>query len=106
MLISYNYSFVICSDPAVDELVTFPIDESKPAMTYSNKQLIAHEVELERIRRNTIVTHGASEEKTTSKKDQVQPVQPSVPNHLQKLNVKEVALKSKTVSDFFFIPYL
>lgn len=88
-------------DPNVDDIITFPSSQTKKALTYSNKQLIAHEIELEKMRRDNnrrgIPTADVSAPK--AKEANAKSVgDTNLPNHLQKLNFKELKPKTKKVS--------
>lgn len=72
-------------DPNIEEVMSFSITKSKKSLMYSAKQLISHEIELEKLRR--METHklrsgvGAMVEQ---RKECVNPV------HMQKLKPKSI----------------
>ncbi|KAF2884920.1 hypothetical protein ILUMI_21254 [Ignelater luminosus] len=91
-----NYIYTI--DPNIEEATLFPGSKHKRILSYFNKQLIAREIEVEKMRRTEIHKLGESSDKkmSTNKKDNAA----NVPNHLQKLKAKTVKPKGNSVSLF------
>lgn len=84
-------------DPNLEELAQFPTFKPKKVLTYANRQLIAREVELEKMRMvenekaKIVEGKSAKEVKKMEKKEQ------HVPNYLKKLEAKNLKPK-ETVS--------
>lgn len=98
-------------EPNVEELVVFDKKSSTLAkVSYPNRQLIAREIEMEKMRRLEAHTVGAftgnakSSEKVR-KEDKTSDAQPALPNHLQTLKFKELKsnLKAPKVSFSFCV---
>ncbi|XP_013395574.1 chromosome transmission fidelity protein 18 homolog [Lingula anatina] len=93
-----QYTYVL--DPSLDEVVHFTGLKPERQLTYAAKQLIAREIELEKMRRSEAVLERAE-------KQPVAPVtkksaNPAVPNHLQKLEAKPIReVEEKPAVDFF-----
>lgn len=94
---------VLFVEPNVDELVGFSSCQSKKTLPYFNKQLIAHEIDLEKMRRDNnkrgITCKSELKEKNKECEKQL------LPNHLQKLSVRDVQPKG-AVSTSLFLSYL
>lgn len=119
MICRYSYDV---SEPNIEELVSFDKSNTsrRKALSYSNKQLIAREIELEKLRRFESAKRLEAEE--TSKKNRSESTkdlektsrftrdfgtpkntdESQLPNHLQTLKVKTVKVQS-TVSLFYNI---
>lgn len=87
-------------DPDLEEISNFPGFKSKRNVTYANRQLIAREIELEKMR---IVEQQRNGNTNTDKKEKVDKEKPAstqqpqnVPNHMKKLQAKKV--RSEVVS--------
>ncbi|XP_050392503.1 chromosome transmission fidelity protein 18 homolog [Patella vulgata] len=99
----YNYSI----EPKVDEIIKFPGMKQHRQMTYAAKQLIAREIDLEKMRRYeakltpvvNIQVEKKSVENKTSKASSSSSDNPSLPNHLQTLQAKPLA-RDKVVNFF------
>ncbi|KAK4873767.1 hypothetical protein RN001_013127 [Aquatica leii] len=84
--------FIYVMDPNVEDIVSFPSVGMRRVLPYSIKQLIAREVELEKMR-------GIEKSKTDNSRTKKE----TVPNHLQHLKVNSVKPKvQKMVSKDFF----
>ncbi|XP_064109296.1 chromosome transmission fidelity protein 18 homolog [Macrobrachium nipponense] len=89
-----QYSFTL--DPNMEEIVRFPDLKPEKQLTYATRQLIAREIELEKVRRAELYftnqkTKEAEKMKAYAdekKKSSSDPVPVVVPNHLQKLKAK------------------
>ncbi|XP_033118482.1 chromosome transmission fidelity protein 18 homolog [Anneissia japonica] len=97
-----QYNYVL--DPNLEELVRFTGMPPSKQMTYAAKQLIAREIEVEKLRRSEEVKPDAKiknaepskETKIGNKK------KPVVPRHLEKLQPKKVVEEEdKPATDFF-----
>ena len=115
ILIAYNLTYVqevsiegqysYRLDPELEEVVYFPnIDHT--SLPYAIKQLIAHEVEVEKMRRDAPIDSADAPSKVAlpKSKDQKEPekVTPNtVPNHMQKLKAKDIQVKERVPVDFF-----
>lgn len=99
-------------EPNISMLSTFPdVGINAPQLSYSGRQLIAREVELEKMRRvapKTTVAPvpGAKSNATAATPRAPAPPKPlsSVPNHLQSLQPKRIGgqrLKETVTKDFF-----
>ena len=120
ILVAYNLTYVqemtpegqytYRLEPELEDVVYFP-NITHSNLPYSVKQLVAHEVEVEKMRRKEQPNLEAStkikisnqdntkSEKTTENKPKMQTS--TVPNHLQKLKAKEVQVKERVPVDFF-----
>jgi len=120
ILVAYNLTYVqemtpegqytYRLEPELEDVVYFP-NITHSNLPYSVKQLVAHEVEVEKMRRKEHPNLEAStkikisnqdntkSEKTTENKPKMQTS--TVPNHLQKLKAKEVQVKERVPVDFF-----
>ena len=88
----YLYKF----DPNVEEVVYFKLDSNQHIqLPYAIKQLIAHEVDKEKMRRSGGDTNRAPQATVQNNEEQV-------PSHLrQKLEAKQVVVKEHVPVDFF-----
>lgn len=94
------------SDPNIDEITQFSTSKSRPNVSYSSKQLIAHEIDTEKMRRLEFQKTGGNASKSTKKmqKEKTGKELPSY-NHLQRLKPK--ALKNnEIVSETVFILFV
>ncbi|XP_067671435.1 chromosome transmission fidelity protein 18 homolog [Haliotis asinina] len=92
-----QYSYVL--DPNVEEIVKFPGMKQQRQLTYAAKQLIAREIELEKMRMTEVklaVRNNGSAPDLDPIKDNI----PAVPNHKRKLEAKPI-LEDKPVKNFF-----
>lgn len=97
-------------EPELEDVVYFP-NITHSNLPYSVKQLVAHEVEVEKMRRkehsnieDSTKIKMSNQDKTNPSKaiENKQKIQTStVPNHLQKLKAKEVQVKERVPVDFF-----
>ncbi|CAH1977973.1 unnamed protein product [Acanthoscelides obtectus] len=99
--------YVYNLEPNIEELVVFDNQNKRRALSYSNKQLISREIELEKLRRcETAKAGDPAKPKMTDRSEkrekQTKDGENQLPNHLQKLQVKKVDV-SKTVSVFLLI---
>ncbi|XP_018321771.1 chromosome transmission fidelity protein 18 homolog [Agrilus planipennis] len=93
-----NYSYEL--DPNINEVAYFSISKPSRTFSYSIKQLISQEIEVEKIRRlNLASKSGQNEHKENGgpKKTDAQ----NVPNHLQRLKPKLKSPKETIRKDFF-----
>jgi len=113
--------YVYKMDPDVESVVTFPGTKRMVSLSYGIKQMIAHEIELEKMRRidaaNAAFSASASQPQSQGKKTPSSaantPVQEKVDavltpkgskkttSHLQKLAAKPMELKERVATDFF-----
>lgn len=99
------------AEPNVEELVVLDKKSSTLAkVSYSNRQLIAREIEMEKMRRLEAHTVGAYTGKDkpsekVRKEDNASDAQKALPNHLQTLKFKEMKsnLKAPKVSFSIFV---
>ena len=117
ILIAYNLSYVqemnpdgqfnYRLDPELEEVAYFPniVHNSVP---YAIKQLIAHEVELERMRKKDLLveeelptTKNLKGNSITKEKKETSKLSENVPNHLQKLKAKDIQINERVPVDFF-----
>lgn len=112
----YGDVFSCRLDPSIEDIIHFP-DVKHKSLSYSLKQLIAHEVEVEKMRSDNSHRPVTREESKKEKKQESQQTvdgkpkeqQPplkennkSVPSHLHKLQAKEIDVKQdKSPVDFF-----
>lgn len=112
ILIAYNLTYVqeislegqysYRLDPELEEVVYFP-SIHHTSLPYAIKQLIAHEVEVEKMRRDnpndseTIV----SKKDVSKSKNERESDKNVVPNHMQKLKAKDINVKERVPVDFF-----
>ncbi|XP_026294378.1 chromosome transmission fidelity protein 18 homolog [Frankliniella occidentalis] len=125
VMIDYNLTYVqertpegtyVCNmDPNIEEVVYFGGSKPSRQLTYGTKQLVAREIDMEKMRRfellsvsgqkNETLAPGKAQDKTqvpnNSDSDNTsEKVSPTVPNHLQKLKAKPV-IKDMQTKDFF-----
>merc|ERR1712226_947815 len=114
ILIAYNLTYVqevspegqysYRLDPELEEVVYFP-NIPHTSLPYAIKQLIAHEVEVEKMRRDTPNDSGKDIIKPEGIKSRVkkEAAKPSdvVPNHMQTLKAKDIQVKERVPVDFF-----
>lgn len=81
--VDLGFNFYFLSDPNIDDLVSF--NSQKKSLSYSNKQLIAQEIERAKMRRS----------------EKPPPSNASLPNHLQTLKAKTVSGSEPPVSGQF-----
>ncbi|KAL5018095.1 hypothetical protein ScPMuIL_003817 [Solemya velum] len=97
-----QYNYVI--DPNVDEIVRFPEMKQHRQLTYGAKQLIAREIELEKLRRSEAFRMGGNSSCNTGSGELDKGPKPlvAIPNHKQRLHAKPVQpVPEKPVKDFF-----
>lgn len=100
-----QYNYVL--DLHVDEVVKYPGMKQHKQLSYASKQLVAREVELEKMRRSEMARAPKVEcevEKAptgpASKRDECKT--PHVPSHLQRLTAKPLGKPEETqIKDFF-----
>ena len=120
VLIAYNLSYVqeVTSegqyiyrlDPELEEVAYFP-DIPHYSLPYAIKQLVAHEVEVEKMRRKEpssdqkLTTNPVRAKSETVKQEgqKVEDVKSTnvIPNHLKKLQAKNIHVKERVPVDFF-----
>ncbi|XP_041363858.1 chromosome transmission fidelity protein 18 homolog [Gigantopelta aegis] len=91
-----QYTYLL--NPNIEEIVKLPGLKQHKQLTYAAKQLIAREVELEKMRRNEARTNPnsvESKERCSGMKDNI----PAVPNHMKKLT--PVISEEKPAKDYF-----
>jgi len=103
-------------DPDVETVVSFPGVARPVQLSYAAKQLISHEIELEKMRRMDAVNasiatpiepspdNSATPGKRLpglTKKHSAENCAPSTPSHLQKLTPKQIVIKERQATDFF-----
>ncbi|KRT81397.1 AAA protein, partial [Oryctes borbonicus] len=86
-----NYSYNL--DPNLEEMNQFPGFKPKRILTYANRQMIAREIELEKMRR--VENEKGNKKEASGKEKSVQKEVQHVPNHLKTLQAKSV--KNETV---------
>nr|CAI5840529.1 unnamed protein product [Callosobruchus analis] len=94
--------YVYNLEPNIEEVAVFDSQNKRRALSYSNKQLISREIELEKLRRcETAKAANQSTQQAVDKngkqEKQKKDVDGQLPNHLQKLQVKKVDV-TKAVS--------
>ncbi|XP_066992527.2 chromosome transmission fidelity protein 18 homolog [Anabrus simplex] len=106
-------SYVYNLDPNIEEMCAFPGIKSSRSLTYSIKQVLSREVEMEKVRRieRKAIGEEVSGPKTDEKQEEIKPAvtkpaadksETVIPNHLQKLKPKAIAAEStRVVKDFF-----
>ncbi|XP_049856731.1 chromosome transmission fidelity protein 18 homolog isoform X2 [Schistocerca gregaria] len=105
---AYEYNL----DPNMAEVAHFPDTKPNRTLSYNAKQLIARELEMEKLRRaeaSLLAAQPTDKDKTKDKgkgKDKDKAVDktkeaPAVPNHLQSLKPKAISEVSRVVKDFF-----
>lgn len=78
-------------------MVLFSNSKPRRVLSYSNKQLISREIDIEKMRMcENFKFDGKADKKGTQQSNK--PKDQSIPNHLQKLNVKNIKKKSDSVS--------
>ncbi|VEN49940.1 unnamed protein product, partial [Callosobruchus maculatus] len=87
--------YVYNLEPNIEEVVVFDSQNKRRALSYSNKQLISREIELEKLRRcETAKAANQSKQQAVDKvgkqEKQTKGNDSQLPNHLQKLQVKKV----------------
>ena len=120
ILIAYNLTYkqelttegqyIYRLDPELEEVVYFP-DIKNNVLPYAIKQLVAHEVEVEKMRRkepsfdeNSTTNQVVPKKeiiKHNDKKDEGVKSANVIPNHLQKLKAKDIHVKERVPVDFF-----
>ena len=120
ILIAYNLTYVqeltkegqyiYRLDPELEEVAYYP-DVKNIGLPYAIKQLVAHEVEVEKMRRKEPSPEQSSTRnqvvmkkemlKETDKKEMASKSTNVVPNHLQKLKAKDIHVKERVPVDFF-----
>ena len=101
--------YIYKMDPDVESIVCFPGTKRLINLTYGMKQMIAHEVDIEKMRLEG-GNSGESSQKTRSKTpteeletdvDRTPKGSKKTTNHLQKLTAKPVEFKTRAPTDFF-----
>ncbi|XP_053392713.1 chromosome transmission fidelity protein 18 homolog [Mercenaria mercenaria] len=115
-MISYNLTYhqekspegqyTYALEPHVDEVVKFPGLKQTRQLSYASKQLVAREIELEKMRRSELARAPTKDQepgsKTPSKGKEVETKTPAIPNHLQRLTAKPLGKQEEAqVKDFF-----
>lgn len=126
IMIDYNLTYVqertpegtyVCNlDPNIEEIVHFGGSKPLRALTYGTKQLVAREIEMEKMRRFEVAQNKLSnqrENESTNRKNSAEVLTtkakenpsekvspPAIPNHLRKLKAKPVVMEMQT-KDFF-----
>ena len=120
ILLAYNLTYVqelttegqyiYRLDPELEEVAYFP-DIKNNVLPYAIKQLVAHEVEVEKMRRKEPSTDENSIAKqVVPKKENIKDIDKKeegvksanvIPNHLQKLKAKDIHVKERVPVDFF-----
>jgi len=111
--------YVYKMDPDVESVVCYPGTKRLINLSYGIKQLIAHEIELEKMRRIDAInaenavnskqinkTISSSKNNTPNKNSDVENVltpkgSKTTTSHLQKLSVKKTDIKERVATDFF-----
>jgi len=113
--------YVYKMDPDVESVVCFPGTKRLVNLTYGIKQLIAHEIELEKMRRIDAAIAASREGSRSSQPQQPRSAPTSAKNtpikgleveltpkgskkttsHLQKLSAKPMEIKERVATDFF-----
>nr|XP_014342209.1 PREDICTED: chromosome transmission fidelity protein 18 homolog [Latimeria chalumnae] len=119
VMLSYNLTYqqertlegqyIYKLDPNVEDVCRFPELPIRKQMTYQAKQLIAREIELEKMRRTEALLQARNanrveSDKTAAKSSQTKGMpKPSVKNHEMRLEsiVKTTAVEEKPELDFF-----
>lgn len=101
--------YVYKLDPNVEDVCRFPDLPARKQLTYQAKQLIAHEIEMEKMRRTEAVlqARNLNEEPMEMGDVEMKAGGPPVPhNHQQRLEhiVKRAAVQDKPETDFFGRP--
>ena len=97
-------------DPELEDVAYFP-NIVHSTIPYSIKQLVAHEVEVEKMRRkepstgrelstNKSISKESDSVKQNKQKEAAK-LPENVPNHLQKLKAKDIQVKERVPVDFF-----
>ncbi|BFZ03156.1 hypothetical protein BsWGS_06195 [Bradybaena similaris] len=110
IMIAYNMTYhqektpdgqyVYSLDPNVEEIVKLPGMKQRKQLTYAAKQMIAREIELEKMRRSEGTGTKQMPAQNTEKAALARKANPVVPNHLQKLEAKSLAAE-KPAFNFF-----
>ncbi|XP_051878427.1 chromosome transmission fidelity protein 18 homolog isoform X2 [Pristis pectinata] len=117
-MLSYNLTYhqertpegqyVYFLDPNVEDVCRFPDLPARRPMTYQAKQLIAREIELEKMRRVEALLNARNMDKKETAEVNNKPTEskkskPGVKNHEQRLKnvLKSVTVKEETERDFF-----
>ncbi|GFR79244.1 chromosome transmission fidelity protein 18-like protein [Elysia marginata] len=114
IMIAYNMTYhqekspegqyVYALDPNVEEVIKFPGLKQRKQLTYGAKQMIAREISLEKMRRAEQALNKDNGKRkvlpaTNSTPGKKKPG-PAVPNHLQKLEAKNIVPQKATVNFF------
>ncbi|RUS89835.1 hypothetical protein EGW08_002365 [Elysia chlorotica] len=113
IMIAYNMTYhqekspdgqyVYALDPNVEEVIKFPGLKQRKQLTYGAKQMIAREISLEKMRRAEAVRNKSSNPsvpQATNAAPAKKKSGPAVPNHLQKLEAKNIAPPKAAVNFF------
>ncbi|CAH1116281.1 unnamed protein product [Phaedon cochleariae] len=94
--------YVYNLEPNIEDIVHFnKTSITKTTLSYSNKQMISREIELEKMRRFEVPKSAIETSKNpNAMKDKSSPKTP-LPNHLQKLKARSVNAKPTVRKDFF-----
>ncbi|GJQ73201.1 hypothetical protein Trydic_g13583 [Trypoxylus dichotomus] len=92
-----NYTYNL--DPNLEELTQFPGFKTKRIVTYANRQLIAREIELEKMR--SVENQRGDKKEVAGKEKTAQKEVQHVPNHLKTLQAKKVQNEAAVKRDFF-----
>lgn len=95
-------------EPDIESLVWFPETKRASSLSYGSKQLISHQIELEKMRRIDAAKAEFASEKNISQKKVETPAEIMTPkgskktsNHLATLTAKPVDIKPVVATDFF-----
>ncbi|KAK3915579.1 Chromosome transmission fidelity protein 18-like protein [Frankliniella fusca] len=123
VMIDYNLTYVqertpegtyVCNlDPNIENIVYFGENKPSRQLTYGTKQLVAREIDLEKMRRfESLCISGQKNQNSDPEKDKKETgassesekasekVSPTIANHLRKLKAKPV-IKEMQTKDFF-----
>ncbi|XP_048576274.1 chromosome transmission fidelity protein 18 homolog isoform X2 [Nematostella vectensis] len=97
----YNYTL----DPNIEEAVKFPGLAQHKQLTYATKQLVAREIDLEKMRRAESVMYAHAQDTPSKLSSESKAVKKEKPNVVTKLDTTKVMVKEEKVAlDFFGRP--
>ncbi|KAL3877809.1 hypothetical protein ACJMK2_035456 [Sinanodonta woodiana] len=95
-----QYNYIL--DPNMEEVVRFPGMKQHRQLTYATKQMIAREIELEKMRRGEASRNRHQESMEEKPENENLKKGPLIPNHRQKLQAKPIMKdEDKPIRDFF-----
>ncbi|XP_012939837.1 chromosome transmission fidelity protein 18 homolog [Aplysia californica] len=111
IMIAYNMTYqqekspegqyVYSLDPNVEEVVKFSGLKQRKQLTYAAKQMIAREIDLEKMRKSERpAVRSEPEQSVKPAESETRKKTPAVPNHLQKLEAKRIADEKPSVNFF------